>query len=70
MWTVRAVRDLIETQFGIRLGLSTVQLYLRRWGMTPQKPLLRARQRSPAAIRAWLKQAWPAIAARAKREGR
>src|SRR4051794_33918260 len=39
LWTSRAVRDLIERQFGKRLGLSTVQLYLQRWGMTPQKPL-------------------------------
>ncbi|MDX6751128.1 winged helix-turn-helix domain-containing protein [Geminicoccaceae bacterium 1502E] len=70
LWTARAVRELIEAQLGIRLGLSTVQLYLRRWGMTPQRPLLRARERSPAAIGAWLGRAWPAIAARAKREGR
>ena len=51
------------------LGLSTVQLYLQRWGMTPQKPLARARQRSPAAIAAWLEQHYPAIAKRAKAEG-
>ena len=54
LWTSRAVRELIERRFGKRLGLSTVQLYLRRWGMTPQKPLVRAKQRSPAAIAAWL----------------
>ena len=51
------------------LGLSTVQLYLQRWGMTPQKPLARARERSPAAIAAWLEQDYPAIARRAKAEG-
>ena len=48
------MRDLIELRFGKRLGLSTVQLYLQRWGMTPQKPLARAKERSPAAIEAWL----------------
>jgi hypothetical protein len=31
-----------------------VQLYLQRWGLTPQKPLVRAKQRRPAAIAAWL----------------
>jgi len=50
LWTSRAVRELIERQLGKRLELSTVQLYLQRWGMTPRKPLARARQRSPAAI--------------------
>ena len=53
LWTSRAVRELIERRFGQRLGLSTVQLYLKRWGMTPQKPLTRATQRSPAAVAAW-----------------
>jgi transposase len=66
LWTSRAVRELIGRRFGKRLGLSTVQLYLRRWGMTPQKPLVRARQRQPAAIAAWLETAYPAIARRAR----
>ena len=69
LWTSRAVRDLIALRFGKTLGLSTVQLYLRRWGMTPQKPLARARERSPTAIAAWLAQHYPAIAKRAKAEG-
>ena len=66
LWTSRAVRELIERRFGKRLGLSTVPLCLRRWGMTPQKPLVRARQRQPAAITAWLERDYPAIARRAK----
>jgi transposase len=68
LWTSRAVRELIERRFGKRLGLSTVQLYLKRWGMTPQKPLARARERAPAAVAAWLERAYPALAKRAKRE--
>lgn len=69
LWTSRAVRDLIAARFGKTLGLSTVQLYLQRWGMTPQKPLARARERQSAAIAAWLEQHYPAIARRAKAEG-
>jgi len=68
LWTSRAVRELIERRFGKRLGLSTVQLYLKRWGMTPQKPLARARERSPAAIAAWLERDYPKIARKAKAE--
>jgi hypothetical protein len=41
-----------RARFGKTLGLSTVQLYLQRWTMTPQKPLARARERQPAAIAA------------------
>src|SRR5689334_20032317 len=66
LWTARAVRELIERRFAKRLGLSTVRLYLQRWGMTPQKPLVRAKERSPAEIAAWLERDYPAITRRAK----
>src|SRR4051794_33255657 len=66
LWTSRAVRELIERRLAKRLGLSTVPLHLRRWGMTPQKPLVRAKERSPAAIAAWLELDYPAIARRAR----
>src|SRR3954471_24496356 len=66
LWTSRAVRELIERRFAKRLGLTAVQAYLRRWGLTPQEPLVRARQRQPAAIAAWLGWDYPAIAERAR----
>jgi transposase len=44
LWISRAVRELIERRFEKRLGLTAVQLYLRRWGMTPQKPMVRAKE--------------------------
>jgi transposase len=69
LWTSRAVRDLIALRFGKTLGRSTVQLYLQRWGLTPQKPLSRAKERSPAAIAAWLERHYPAIAKRARAMG-
>ncbi len=68
LWTAPVVRDLIRLRLGKRLGLSTVQLYLKRWNFTPQKPLKRATQRSPEAIRRWLEEEYPKIARRAKRE--
>jgi transposase len=48
------VRDLIYRKLGKTLGLSTMQLYLRRWGFTAQNPLTRATQRDPQKIAAWL----------------
>ena len=32
LWTAQAVRELIHKKFGKSLGLSTMQLYLKRWG--------------------------------------
>src|SRR3984893_13146479 len=68
LWTAQAVRELIHKKLGKTLGLSTMPLYLKRWGFTAQKPLTRATQRDPQKIEAWLKQDYPSIAARAKRE--
>ena len=68
LWTSGVVRELIRRQLGKALGLSTVQLYLARWGFTPQKPLSRATQRSNTAVGDWLEHQYRKIARRAKRE--
>lgn len=68
LWTREAVRELIAERFGIRLSVWTVGRYLRRWGFTPQKPLRRAYERDPVAVRRWLKKRYPAIRSLARRE--
>ena len=68
LWTREAVRDLIAQRYGTRLSVWTVGRCLRRWGFTPQKPLRRAYERDPEAVRRWLKKQYPAIRARARRE--
>ena len=68
LWTRQAVRDLIWQRFTLRLALTTVGQYLRRWGFTPQKPLRRAFEQDSAAVKRWLNEQYPAIARRAKRE--
>lgn len=42
-----------------------VGLYLRRWGFTPQKPIRRAYEQQPAAVKRWLDEQYPAIEHRA-----
>lgn len=69
LWTRRAVRDLIRQEYGVTLPLRTVGEYLRRWGYTVKRPRRRARDQDPAEVRAWLRQTYPAIEARAFREG-
>jgi transposase len=68
LWTTQAVRELIYKKFGKTLGLSTMPLYLKRWGFPAQKPLTRATPHDPPRIAAWLRSDYPSIAARAKRE--
>ncbi|WP_425218959.1 IS630 family transposase [Ralstonia solanacearum] len=66
LWTCAAVGQLIEQCFGIRLAVRTVGLYLSRWGFTPQKPMRKAYEQSPAAVKKWLEHDSPVIAARAQ----
>ncbi len=68
LWTREAVRDLIARRFGVRLALTTVGKYLRRWGFTPQKPIRRAFEQSGPAVARWLDETYPALERRAKRE--
>lgn len=69
LWTRAAVAQLIEQQFGIRLQVRTMGLYLARWGFTPQKPMKKAYEQSPAAVKKWLEEDYPVIASRAKADG-
>lgn len=69
LWTRRAVRDLIDKEYGVRMPLRTVGLYLARWGYTCKKPQRRAKKQDPVEIENWLKNTYPAIEARAAEEG-
>jgi transposase len=69
LWTRDAVAELITRRYGRGLARTTVGGYLRGWGFSPQKPQRRALEQNPAAVRRWLTQDYPAIRARAKREG-
>lgn len=69
LWSRRAVGELIERQFGIRLAVRTVGEYLRRWGYTAKKPRRHARQQDAEAVRLWLEETYPAIEKRAAEEG-
>ena len=68
LWTREAVGQLIERNTGLRLSLTAISTYLSAWGLTPQKPIRRATERNEAAIQAWMKREYPAIAKRARKE--
>lgn len=69
LWSRIAVGQLIEREYSITLHVRSVGKYLNRWGFTPQKPIRRAYEQSPAAVQAWLDDQYPAIAQRAGDEG-
>ncbi len=69
LWTRAAVMQLIERECGVRLSVRAVGNYLKRWGFTPQKPIKRAYEQRPEAVKAWLDEQYPAIEKQAKAEG-
>lgn len=68
LWTRRAVRALVLSECGVAMPLRTVGEYLKRWGYTAKRPARRARHQDPREVRAWLRQRYPAIRARAVAE--
>ena len=68
LWTRQAVRELIESETGVELAIRTVGEYLKRWGMTPQKPQKRAYEQRDPEVKRWLEEEYPAIQVQAKQE--
>ena len=69
LWTRAAVMQFVEREFGVRLSIRATGEYLRRWGFTPQKPIKRAYEQRPEAVKQWPDQQYPQIDRRAKAEG-
>ncbi len=68
LWTRVLVRDLIRQRFGVEVGEDTAGRYLRAWGFNPRKPMRRAYEQSDEAVRCWLRERYPEIEKRARRE--
>ncbi|MEI7907878.1 MAG: IS630 family transposase [Bacteroidota bacterium] len=68
LWDRKAVAELIECTYGVKLKVRSVGEYLKSWGFTPQKPIKRAYQRSEPAVKEWLQEKYPQIQAAAKAE--
>ena len=68
LWTRKAVQQLIKELYRIDMPIRTVGEYLKRWGFTPQKPLKKAYKQNSKAVEKWLKDEYPAIKQRAKKE--
>lgn len=68
LWTREAVQVFIRRRYSIDVSVWTVGRYLKRWGLTPQKPLRRAFEQDPETVQHWLQEEYPKIATAAKRE--
>jgi transposase len=69
LWTAAMVQTLIAERYKVKLSHSSVCRLLHQLGLSAQRPLWRAYQQSPEAVKQWLEKDYPAIRRRAKREG-
>lgn len=69
LWTREAVGQVLEKHMDLKVSVWTVGRYLKSWGFTPQKPLRRAYERDPEAVKAWLEEVYPGLHKRAAAEG-
>lgn len=69
LWTRKIVAALIKQKFGVELGVTAVGRLLAELDITPQKPLRRAYERDPKAIKRWTTEVFPKLRARAKQTG-
>lgn len=68
LWTREAVAELIYDRFKICLSKWTVGRLLKKWGMSPQKPVKRAYEQQPDDVKAWIDEEYPKIARKAALE--
>jgi hypothetical protein len=69
LWTRRLVGELIAKLYRARLTEPGVGRYLKRWGLSFQRPDKRAVEQNPEAVRLWHAETWPAIRAGARKDG-
>lgn len=69
LWERRAVQEYIMERYGIQLPLRTVSLYLKRWGLTCQRPARRFYERDDRAAQEWREKTYPGVARRARQQG-
>ena len=66
LWTRDNVRDLINRKYGITMPIRTVGEYLKRWGLTVQRPAKREMEQKPEQVEAWQNEQYPYIHKEAK----
>lgn len=69
LWTRRAIVEYIRQKHKIHITERSIGNYLKRWGLTCQRPTKRAYAQDDVRVNHFMKEEYPAIASRAKAEG-
>jgi len=66
LWDRQQVCALIKRELRITLTVQAVGDYLRKWGMTPQRPRKQNYKQQPEEVQKWLDETYPEIEEKAK----
>ena len=66
LWTLNALRTLIEKELGIKLSKSSVSRLLGHLGLSPQRPIYKSYKQDPKKIEQYLTKTFPEAVAQAK----
>jgi len=69
LWTRKAVREYIQSKYGVSYAVRSMTDVLNRWGFTPQKPLKVAIQQDSVRVQKWLTEEYAQIKKRSIEEG-
>lgn len=68
LWTRAAVCELIKNKYNITITLRNMSEYLKRWGMTCQRPTQKAYFQDNVKINKFMHETYPGIVEKAKKE--
>lgn len=68
LWNRKAIQSAVYKMWRVKIAIRTIGDYMKRWGFTPQKPIKKAYEQSPKAVKEWLDNSYPEIQKLAKAE--
>ena len=68
LWTRVAVCQMVQEKYGITITLRNMSEYLKRWGMTCQRPSKKAYFQDNVKLNTFMHETYPAIVKKAKKE--
>jgi len=61
LWTLPMIKELVEDRFGVEYHEDHLSKFVRRLGLSVQRPMVRARERDEKAIKRFVEAEFPAI---------
>jgi len=68
LWSMKNIIALLVILYGLKVSRSTLNEYIKRWGFTPQRPVIYNKKQNSEAVKRWLEQEYPKIKERAELE--